>query len=282
MTDDTATELTLQQAAAHLGVHYMTVYRYVRLGMLPAHKDGATWRVTREDLAQFDLGRGTGPTTRTAGHRLSAPWAARLEARLLAGDGSGAWSVVEAALASGAGMEQLYLDIIAPSMVSIGNLWATGEIDVGEEHRASGVVMRILSRLGPRFTRPGRNRGSVLLAGAPGEQHSLPVSMLANLLTGDGYAVIELGADVPSSSLARMAGTVQRLLVVGVSVTTPGLEPNVREMVAAVHQAVPDVPILVGGGAIGDEEHARTLGADGWAGNARDARILIDALAGNA
>ena len=33
-------ELTLHQVAEILGVHYMTVYRYVRLGQLPAFKAG--------------------------------------------------------------------------------------------------------------------------------------------------------------------------------------------------------------------------------------------------
>ncbi|MCU1344909.1 MAG: hypothetical protein JWL70_1175, partial [Acidimicrobiia bacterium] len=35
----TVSELTLHEAADALGVHYMTVYRYVRLGLLPARKE---------------------------------------------------------------------------------------------------------------------------------------------------------------------------------------------------------------------------------------------------
>ena len=32
--------ITLHEAAARLGVHYMTAYRYVRTGRLPAERDG--------------------------------------------------------------------------------------------------------------------------------------------------------------------------------------------------------------------------------------------------
>ena len=46
-------ELTLQEAADELGVHYMTAYRYVRLGMLEATKRGRSWVVHREDLEAF-------------------------------------------------------------------------------------------------------------------------------------------------------------------------------------------------------------------------------------
>jgi excisionase family DNA binding protein len=39
-------ELTLHEAADLLGVHYMTAYRYVRLGLLHASKAGVSWRAT--------------------------------------------------------------------------------------------------------------------------------------------------------------------------------------------------------------------------------------------
>ena len=42
--------ISLREVAELLGVHYMTAYRYVRTGMLPAEKDGAEWRVRLTDL----------------------------------------------------------------------------------------------------------------------------------------------------------------------------------------------------------------------------------------
>ncbi len=45
--------LTLHEAAAELGVHYMTAYRYVRLGQLDAVKRSGTWRVSRAELDRF-------------------------------------------------------------------------------------------------------------------------------------------------------------------------------------------------------------------------------------
>ena len=50
-------ERTLQEVADELGVHYMTTYRYVRLGMLPAYKSGSTWRVKASDIAAFRKSR---------------------------------------------------------------------------------------------------------------------------------------------------------------------------------------------------------------------------------
>ena len=43
----TQRRVTLHEAAERLGVHYMTAYRYVRTGRLPAERDGAHGWSTR-------------------------------------------------------------------------------------------------------------------------------------------------------------------------------------------------------------------------------------------
>lgn len=266
-----AAEVSLQEAAARLGVHYMTAYRYVRLGLLPARKDGAVWRVRVADLDAFRS------TERPSGRSRRAPWASRLESRLLAGDAAAAWSVVEAALAAGADLEDVYLGMLAPAMVSIGTRWETGEIDVGIEHHASVITAGIMGRLAPRFSRRGRTRGTVVCGTAPGELHAAPVAMLADLVRAAGFGVVNLGADVPAGSFALAAGRAERLVAVGVSVTTGGLDDVVAATVRAVRGAV-DVPILVGGAAVDGDDHARELGADGWAADAKAAVALLETI----
>ena len=46
-----ATRVDLQQAAAELGVHYQTAYRWVRTGKLPADLVGGRYLVDRSDIA---------------------------------------------------------------------------------------------------------------------------------------------------------------------------------------------------------------------------------------
>ena len=48
---DARRAFTLHEAAERLGVHYMTVYRRVRLGVLPARKVDGSWWVDPADLA---------------------------------------------------------------------------------------------------------------------------------------------------------------------------------------------------------------------------------------
>ena len=42
--------LTVEQAAEYLQVHKMTVYRYIREGLLPAAKLGKMYRLFRRDV----------------------------------------------------------------------------------------------------------------------------------------------------------------------------------------------------------------------------------------
>ena len=46
--------LTLPEVAEKLGVHYMTAYRYVRTGRLPAKRSGSTGGSTRRTSRACD------------------------------------------------------------------------------------------------------------------------------------------------------------------------------------------------------------------------------------
>jgi excisionase family DNA binding protein len=266
--------LTLQEAADQLGVHYMTAYRYVRLGLLSASKSGGTWRVTNGDLDAFRAGGGTAPVPTGR----PAPWSERLEARLIAGDHRGAWGVIEAALAAGTELDQIYLEVLTPALVGIGAKWEAGQIDVAVEHRATGIANRLIGRLGPRFVRRGRSKGGVVIGAPKGETHSLPTAILADLLRLEGWDVSDLGADTPAASLAHAASTTEELVAVGVSMTLRESAAAVAEACAAVRTAVPGVAIVVGGRGVTGEAHARELGADAYADGAASMVRVLDAL----
>ncbi len=268
--DAITTDVTLQEAAEFLGVHYMTAYRYVRLGTLQAHKSGNVWRVRRDDLDMF---RAAVPAVGVA--RPPAPWAERLESRLLAGDGGGAWGVIEAALASGGDPRSIYLDVITPAMVSIGERWERGELDIAMEHRASGVASRIVGRLGPRFTRRGRTLGTVLVGAPAGERHALPISMVADLIRLEGYEVSDLGADTPPASFAMAAAGLDRLVAVGISVTSPMNLGSARDTIVSLRGQLNNVPVMVGGNAVQSDDMRLDLGADLWVQDSAELPVYL-------
>lgn len=263
--------ITLHEAAEQLGVHYMTAYKYVRSGRLPAFKEAGEWRVSLEDLAAF---RSPEPVARGERRRARDGF----EARLIAGDEGGAWSIVEATMSAGADAEEILLRLVSPSLRSIGERWAAGELSVADEHRASAVAQRIIARLGPRFPHRGRRRGEVLVGAVAGERHSIPCAILSDVLRGARFEVVDLGADTPAASFAAAAAELQRLVGVAVSVTSEDNLPAVAPTLAALQKAVPGVPVLVGGGAVRDAEHAAELGSVFYAADARQVADLFSGL----
>ena len=268
--------ITLQEAADRLGVHYMTAYRYVRTGRLPARREGVQWMVDPAELARM-----RSPERTTRGHgtvRSEGP--GKLAARMVAGDEAGAWGVVEAAMASGVEAADVYLDLLVPALEVVGDGWAAGELTIADEHRATAIALRLVGRLGPRFARRGRKRGTVVVGAPAGEQHALPSAILADLLRGVGFEVLDMGANTPAASFAETASEANRLVATAIAITTPGGDAGVRAVVKALRQADLGVPILVGGGAVRDRAQALRLGADEWSGlDGRSALVAIERIA---
>ena len=196
--------------------------------------------------------------------------------RLVAGDEAGAWTLIEDAVVGGLEPVAAHLQLLAPALRAIGDGWEAGTISVDEEHRAAAVSHRLVGRLGPRFTRPGRKRGTVVLAGAPGDPHALPVAIAADVVRASRFSVVDLGADVPPEFLARSVGGADRLVAVGICVSVSHNDDAVLAAVTAARRAVPGVAVLLGGSAI-DEPAAVRLGADGFAPDASGLVGLLEA-----
>lgn len=269
MSTDT---LSLQQAADQLGVHYMTAYRYVRLGMLPATREGRDWRIRESDLAAFTAEKAD-PAPRG-----STDWANRFTNRILAVDEAGAWKVIEAALTSGMTVTDTYSRVLVPALERIGDAWDAGEINVAVEHAASRIARRVMDRLAPRLARRGVKRGTVLIGSTATELHSLPLAIVTDYLRAARYDAIDLGAMLPAESFAAFARTADGLVLVGIGVTTRNQEREIATTISAIRN-VTSVPIILGGAGI-DEPAALRLGAAGWARTAEDAVRLVDGLTG--
>jgi MerR family transcriptional regulator, light-induced transcriptional regulator len=273
--------VNLKQAAAILGVHYMTVYRYVRQGRLPALREGTEWRISSRAIASFSAT--TSPTSTSVSSEVGSDtqwsWGLRIESCLLASDETAAWSVIEMALAAGHDPAFCYLDMIAAALSSIGERWSAGEIGIAEQHLATAVAIRLVARLGARFRRPGRSRGTVVFGAPRGELHILPIAIVADLVRLQGYDVLELGADVPAEAFVASAVRTPRLICVGIGITRPELLGAAQEVVDAVRVVDSKVPIVIGGLAIKELRQTTLRGVTAVTDDGRDAIAIIESFA---
>ncbi len=272
-------DLTLQEAADVLGVHYMTAYRYVRTGQLPAVQVDSRWRVRRSNLEKIAKPRAPGRVRHGAAPDRDHD-RRRLRALLVQGDEIEAWHLTQRLLSSSCTPEDLYLEVLGPALGLVGEDWAAGRISVAQEHRASAVMFRLIGRLGPLFVRRGRTRGAVVLGAPAGDHHGMATALVADVLRGRGFSVVDLGGSTPAESFVEAVTTTQRVVGVGIVVSAPIDDPAVAATIGAIRAAT-GVPVLVGGVAIRDDEHARRLGADACTPSARAAVEWLDALVAN-
>lgn len=272
------TEVSLHDVAESLHVHYMTVYRYVRQGLLPARKVGRSWFVSAADLERFREAKCTPESTAAPRPeaRNEAPWAQRLEARLIEGDERGALEVMEAVLRAGHDLLFLYTQVLSPAMVSIGARWADGELGIYVEHRATNLALRLMSQVGSRFARRGVSKGAVIFGAPKGEEHSLAVSIVADLVRSEGWDVHDLGGNMPAHAFAEAARQCNDVVAVCVGITMEHSLASAREVIGEIRKVVhPEVPIYVGGAAVADATIVEQVGADHWAQHPSQ---LIDSL----
>jgi excisionase family DNA binding protein len=271
-----AETMTIQEVADSLGVHYMTAYRYVRQGRLPATRLGAEWRIQSSDVNALRTKSRRG-TARTGADREA------LERRMLAGDSPGAWWLLQSHLGGGLDPSGVLTEMIAPALHSIGERWTRGEVSVAAEHRATSVAQRIIGHLGLQFGRRGKDRGTVALAAPSGDLHLLPVAIAADLLRWRGFEVVELGGNAPADAIGDAVAQEPRLLAVGIVSTVSGHENEVALSASSVRAAVPGIPIFIGGGAVSSEPQARAMGADLWTGAGSNAAVeTVERIAGSA
>lgn len=152
---------------------------------------------------------------------------------------------------AGARFEHVVDDWLMPAMVAVGEAWATGGLDVSQEHFVSAGVMR---RLAAAFDAAGHARGGrhVITGLAPGATHEIGALAFATMLRRAGLRVTHLGADLPVPSWVQ---AVQATHPDAVVVGTPRRADlaAATQVIAAVTDSAPQVRVFLGGdGAGGD------------------------------
>jgi excisionase family DNA binding protein len=219
----TGTRLGLAEAAGELGVHYQTAYRWVRQGRLPAAKVGGSYEIDRCAVSNLRRDRSTPAPPPRRRVRRWAPLAERLHAALVAGDESRVGQLLDPLVAGGVAVVDLCERALVPALVRIGEQWASGELGIAEEHRASAICERAVGRWSEIL--PGRPRGVAVVCSPPSEGHQLPGHMATAALRRDRWRVHHLGVGVPVAAVARLAEwEAADVVVISVTLTHAGGE----------------------------------------------------------
>ncbi len=195
---------------------------------------------------------------------------------LLARDSSRARRAVDAALADGGEIQDVYLDVLEPALAEIGHRWAVGELNVAEEHYATAVAQSVLDVLSARLLRPARDGRLAVVSGTPDELHALGTRMVADFLEADGWEALLLGPGSPAHDLVELVD-LERPDLVALSTSTAAALPGVIDVLAALAELRPR-PFIVVGGRFWTAETGRSATEFGADAVVQDPRELVAIL----
>jgi methanogenic corrinoid protein MtbC1 len=162
---------------------------------------------------------------------------------LVAGDPQRARVTIEGLITGGLSARRVELEVLAPAMTAIGQLWQEARISVALEHLATAITRSQLAWLAPHLAVPPSMGRTAILAGTPGELHVLGLQMLDDFLTGDGWDVLNLGQALPTGDLVDLVA-VRRPAVVGLSTALTTKLMEARTTIAHV-KGLPDPPLVI-------------------------------------
>jgi 5-methyltetrahydrofolate--homocysteine methyltransferase len=175
----------------------------------------------------------------------------RLQERIIDGSRAGLEQELDEALATGRGPLEIINDILLAGMRTVGELFASGEMQLPFVLRSAETMKAAVAHLEPLMEKSeGVTRGSIVLATVRGDVHDIGKNLVDIILTNNGYEVHNLGIKVEIDDMIQKYDEVgadaigmSGLLVKSTLIMRDNLEELTR-------RGLGHVPVLLGGAAL--------------------------------
>jgi 5-methyltetrahydrofolate--homocysteine methyltransferase len=175
----------------------------------------------------------------------------RLEQRIVDGDRNGLDDDLAEALAAGHGALTIVNDFLLAGMKTVGELFATGEMQLPFVLQSAETMKAAVSYLEPHMEKADQGgKGTIVLATVKGDVHDIGKNLVDIILTNNGYEVVNLGIKVGISEMLQAAEEhdADAIGMSGLLVkSTLIMRENLEEMNG---RGLARIPVLLGGAAL--------------------------------
>jgi 5-methyltetrahydrofolate--homocysteine methyltransferase len=183
-------------------------------------------------------------------------------------------------LAGGIEAGTLLREGLIAGMAQVGKLYEEGEVFVPEMLVAARAMTAALAVLKPHLVEQGvEPNGKVAIGTTQGDLHDIGKNLVAMMLEGSGYEIVDLGVDVPADKFVQAIRDGANVVAMSALLTTT--MTNMQATIEAIRAAGlrEQVRIVIGGAPI-TQSYADEIGADGYAEDASSAvRLVKEVLA---
>lgn len=198
---------------------------------------------------------------------------------ILEGDVTGTKEGVQTALVAGLEPGQILADGMIAAMKEVGRLFEEGDYFVPEMLIAARAMQAGLSLLKPYLLSSDvKSAGRVAIGTVKGDLHDIGKNLVALMLEGAGFEILDLGVDVaPEKFIEAIATGGANIVALSALLTTT--MPNMKTTIEAIQAADlrDKVKIIIGGAPV-TQAYADQIGADGFSSDASRAVSLAQTL----
>jgi len=204
---------------------------------------------------------------------------AELYDAILTGNAKKAEEVTKAALAANVDPSELLGKYMIPAMDEVGKRFECNEYFVPELLIAARAMKTALQLLTPKLAAAGAKAvGRVVIGTVQGDLHDIGKNLVASMLEGGGFQVVDLGVDVPPAKFVEAAKE-QEGSILAMSALLTTTMTQMKAVIKALEEAGirAKTRVIIGGAPI-TQQYADEIGADGYGDNASTAVALARKL----
>jgi 5-methyltetrahydrofolate--homocysteine methyltransferase len=207
---------------------------------------------------------------------------AQITTSIVEGEPDETVEVTQQALEAGLEPMTIINEGLVPGMNTVGDKFQSGEYFLPHLIIAANGMQQAMGLLEPELRareQAVEAAGMVVIGSVAGDIHEIGKSLVATMLSANGFEVYDLGVDVPTETfVAKVKETGANLLGLSALLTTTMTVQ--REVIEALEEAgIRDQVKVIIGGAPVSQKWADTIGADGYAEDAvgaiKEARQLV-------
>jgi corrinoid protein of di/trimethylamine methyltransferase len=203
----------------------------------------------------------------------------KLQEALMAGRKAEVEALVDEALAAGLPTRKILNEGLIAGMEKLGVLFKNNEVFIPEVLVAARAMNAGLTKLEPYLIKDKiEPKGVVVIGTVKGDLHDIGKNLVAMMLKGSGYKIIDLGADVHADKFVE-AAKAHNAGVVALSALLTTTMIQMKSIIQSLQTAGLATPVIVGGAPL-TQEYAEQIGAKGYAPDAASAVDVVHKLLG--
>ena len=196
---------------------------------------------------------------------------------IIRGDQNASVELTRAALDEGTAAKSVLDEGLIAGMSVIGARFKKNEVYIPEVLIAARAMKSAMEFLEPELVKAGVEPiGKLLIGTVQGDLHDIGKNLVAMMLKGAGFNVVDIGVDISAEKFVEQAKATG-IQLIGMSALLTTTMPSMEKTIKALKDADVSVKVMIGGAPI-TQGYADKIGADGYAADAASAVDVAKSL----